>query len=1153
MNRFLTVVTASALLGLLIFLGCDTRSPSGTGASTTSVATVELQVPMPFQAPLGVQTVTITAIAKDADGQGVPGVALTFNLTPGYGSIASQDSITDDFGVLEAQYQVNLSESIVEQITVTVVNSNISDSGTLGITLLDAIIQSVSVDMSQPVAYIGNQAFISDTVITTVIDPENNGISGLYVNLSSAYGTIANIDTTDNSGQTRAIITFSNAEIPASQSAISTWIKATVGGKSDSTLVTVVRQQNMPTSLTLTAAPAYMLLAAGSLGVDTVKAVVTDINGNGVPGISVSMAVNPTGGVNVEPAAATNAAGETQALVKSYARAPGDTVFVTGTVSVTLATGDTTLQATSYVLFEALESQISSITVWAEPPTLTVSPGASASSQVFARVLDNTNTAIQNLQVSFSSSKGALTPPTLTDSAGVASLTFYSNGDTGQVTVTANAGTYTSSTTIQVNQSASSTGSIDLSCTDGWSMIYADGDITFANLQATLKNADNEPIVGDTIRFTASPSWTKVASPRVTDSTGTANSTFDDLGPAFYTFPDSAMIIAKYEPLGIADTLMMMIMPAPDIDHIVISSPGESGMEASGIDTTGITARVYLEDGSFAPQGTPISFSTTLGQCVPNDTTLGNNGQVIIKFVSAQVLDTAFVKATSGGVESNEIIIVFQPGDPTDIALTSINPSQLVVGGPSGTMQVTVKDTSGNGVPSQQVTWTTSLGTVTSMSITDNSGIATAYLSPQTQAGVAQISVSCLGVADTLRFGYPILSTYPSSIQISSNVNSIQVQGTGGQEAAALSASVFDPNGNPVPDSILVAFELLAPIPGGAHFDNGLPMDSAFTSNGVAMVSLNSGTVSGPLKVQATTWMDWPSMNNPISATKSNIVIASGPAVAIDIDSEADAQPGLADPSATLKVGVSARVQDAYGNNVSAGTAVFFSVDPETVSIWQGPYGNIIGASSVVDTSGVATTYLFYNSEATFKSVEVIAQCTSAGSVLITDSKIVNLPIYGGTLDLNLLPNSWYFGSTAVIKVEATLKDDLLMPIDNGRIVFSNSMGLFFCADSSVAGAALTNGWFTTLNQNDIWRFEMYTGPNPIDGINNFVPGFHQNQGQAILFMRAQEYASTGITPEYPAVFTDPITPQEICEVSVDLAGSEVSSDPENVTFRRTP
>ena len=1150
MKKLILAFASIVFISILLIIGCDTRSPSGSGTQGGSnVASVDLQIPPLFKAPSGSQTVTITAVAKDANGVGVSGIALEFMLNPGYGSIASQDSLTDTFGELSATYQVNLQASLVEQITVRVANSNIEDTGALTINLLDQIIQSINIDAVNQVLYIGSQVSVSDTLVTTVIDTSNNGISGIYVNLSTTYGSITNIDTTNLSGQVYSSITFSNDDIPSTQNAISTWIVASVGGKKDSTQITVVRQQTQPTSLDIVPNPDYMQLASTTQGQSIVKAYVTDAGGNGVAGITVNMTVDPTSGVSLTPAIATNDSGETSALLKSYARAPGELVRVVGTVSVTSSLGDTTLSDTAYIEFAALENAINSVNVWAEPPTLTVTPGASASSLIQARVLDVTNTAIQDLQVSFTSSKGALTQPLLTDSTGVASVTFYSNGDTGQVKIWATAGTFVDSTVVSVNQSASATGTIFI--TSDKNFIYADGNVTHAIIWANLRNADNEPIVGDTVKFTSYPPYTKIASPRPTDSTGTAESTFDDLGAAFYTEPDSAMIIAKYDALGLSDTCYITIKEAPLIDHIVLTSPATTGLEASGRDTAEVNAQIFLENNNFAPEGTPITFETTLGSLVPTDTLVGQNGQAKVKLVSAAAVDTAFVTATAGDVESNTLIIPFIPGNPTDIVLTSTDPdTHLVVGGPSGTIVVTVQDTTGNGVPGKQVSWETSLGTINSMSITNNVGQATAYLSPQTEAGVAQISAYTAGVGDTLRFGYLIMSGYPSSITLSASTNSIHVQGTGGQEAAALTAAVFDPNGNPVPDEILVAFELLAPVPEGAHFDNGLQMDSSFTSNGTAMVSLNSGLSSGPVKVQAVTWMDWPSTNNPISATKSNLVIASGPPHSIDIDYNSDPSEALGEPTAALKIGVSARIQDIYGNNVSEGTAVFFSVDPETLNIWHGPYAHVIGSASVVDSSGVAYNNLYYNSEATFKKTTLVAECVGAGVVLISDEAIVTLPLFGGEVQLEAVPNAWYFGNTGIIKVVATVKDDLLNPINNAKVIFNNSGGLYFNADSIAAGSNLTPFW----NQQPIWRFEQYSGPTPIDSINysSLMNDFIQENGQAILFMRAEEL-ELSTTPIYPGVFVDNISSQVVVEVSAALTGSEVSSDPENVTFRRFP
>ena len=645
--------------------------------------------------------------------------------------------------------------------------------------------------------------------------------------------------------------------------------------------------------------------------------------------------------------------------------------------------------------------------------------------------------------------------------------------------------------------------------------------------------------------------WTKIASPRITDSTGTAHTTFDDTDPQFFPEPDTARIIARYDSLGLADTIYITIMPAPTIDRIELSSPGSGGMEGNGFDTTWVTAKVYLEDNSYAPQGTAITFETTLGQFVPADTIIQQGGQATVKFVSAATLDTAVITAICQGLESDPpLLIPFHAGDPVDIGLISIVPGELIVGGPSGTLTVSVQDTVGHGVPNQQVSWSSTLGTITTLSITNLQGEAVAYLSPQTEAGICQVTAFTPTVPETLNFGVPIIAGYPSSIQLSSNYNTIQVQGTGGQEAATITASVMDPNGNLVPDSILVVFELLEPYPAGAQFDNGLTLDSSLTSAGQARVSLNSGYQSGPVKIQATTWDN---LGNPITAQKSNITIASGPPYDIDIDYGSD--PELAGENGmggALMIEVNARVYDVYGNNVAGETAVFFSVDTTMHSIWYGPYALVDGSAVIVDTTGIAFTNLFYNSEATFKTVDVIAECTTSGSETIKDTSEVDLPLYEGDLTLNVTPLSFMFaqtGQVCVMRVKATLKDGLENRIDNAKIIFNNSLGLYFCVDSLQANAStLPYQWNTQV----IWRFEMYTGPNPIDSINYQMPSFNQDNGEAILYMRAMEVNQTGTNPPYPGVFLDPLTLEVIGEVETELDNSDITSDPKNVTFRRT-
>ena len=1151
MKRHFVLLIVLTLSALLFIIGCDTRSPSGSsGGSSSDVASIQLQIPPDFKAPAGQQEHSISAKALDANGVGVEGVSIDFILEPdAQGTISKIDTATDSYGDFDAKYVIDLQESVDELITVQVTNTNLTDAGIISISLLEQTIQSLDVAATAPVIYLGSELAVVDTLIATVIDTNNNGISGLLVNFSSDNGTIGNSDTTDLNGSTYAVIAFTSEEIPASQNALSTWITASVGGKTDSTKITVIRQQNDPVDIAVVAEKPFILLAQGNQGESNVFSYVIDENGNGVAGITVNYSVSPTSGVNVTPAALTDASGETFAVVKSYARADGDSVRVVASVDVTTPEGSVTLTDTTYITYAPLEETINSVYVWAEPAAITGTESAS----VRARVLDNTNTAIQLLQVNFTSDKGALTPPTLTDSTGVATVYFFANGDTGMVTVTATTGGFSSSTSIQINQSGSNTGSLWLSSNKD--VIYADGNVTYATLSATLKNADAEPIWQDTIRFTSYPAYTSVASPAVTDSTGTAISTFNDIGAAFFTDPDSAMIIAKYSALGLADTTYIIIKEAPVIDHIVLSSQGEAGLSGDGSDTTNVLAKVWLADGNVAPEGTPVDFTATLGELLPEDTIVTQAGQATVLFRSASTIDTAFIYATAGGVESNQIAIPFVPGDATDIELVSIVPGELIVGGPSGTLTVMVKDTVGNGVPNQQVSWTSSLGTITSLSISDNEGLAIAFLSPQTQAGISQITVFSDGISDTTRFGVPIVSGYPSSIQLSSDVNTIQVQGTGGQEAATLTASVSDPNGNSAPDSVLVVFQIQDPIPPGSQFDNGLPIDSAMTSNGVSMVSLNSGTGSGTIKVKAHTWRDWFSSTQPsdtISATKSNITIASGPPVDIDIDYNPDViEAGESGYGAALMIEISARVEDVYGNNVSDGTAVFFSIDQTEQSIWHGPFAHIDGSAALLDTTGVTYTFLYYNSEDTYKTVNVVAQANAEGGTVVYDTTEVPLPLFGGELVLNVVPEAHTFSASdiCVMKCVATLIDDIGHPIDNAKIVFTNSIGLYFCADSITAGGnLLPPPWWPSI----FWRFENYSGPTPIDSINHYVGEFwHQDNGESIVFMRAEKMMNTGATPDYPGVFIDGLTPELIVEVAASVAGEAVASDPVNVTFRR--
>jgi len=268
--------------------------------------------------------------------------------------------------------------------------------------------------------------------------------------------------------------------------------------------------------------------------------------------------------------------------------------------------------------------------------------------------------------------------------------------------------------------------------------------------------------------------------------------------------------------------------------------------------------------------------------------------------------------------------------------------------------------------------------------------------------------------------------------------------------------------------------------------------------------------------------------NSPPTTTTPHFPVNPGPPATITIGELSDAMPGLPDPSATLKCAVNIRVRDAEGNFAAPGTAVIVLVEPDSLAY-------IFTPVITINNWGLAELFIFYNSESTFSLIDIIAECWTPTGYIQAVKEDAVLPLYGGTLDLNIMPNSWYFTSTypGVFKIVATLKDDLLMPISNALIHFDNSWGMFFCTDSAEAAGTLVNNW----NLSGNWVDQTLT----------------ENDGEAVLFMRCEAFTNYSVTPPYPGIFPDSTFTQTIGMVTVEVVGEEVATDLETVTFRRTP
>ena len=292
-------------------------------------------------------------------------------------------------------------------------------------------------------------------------------------------------------------------------------------------------------------------------------------------------------------------------------------------------------------------------------------------------------------------------------------------------------------------------------------------------------------------------------------------------------------------------------------------------------------------------------------------------------------------------------------------------------------------------------------------------------------------------------------SGIPAYIQIpSSHPGEIMVVGGGGSESTDICARVYDENGVLVQTPYLVTFTLGPYFPEGANLNNAGIIDSAYTANGEACVSLNSGAAPGPIRVTAVLMYDSVS----ISATAIPVTIATGPPANIEAEY---------DPLNTMPVGggyyqteASAMVYDLWYNPVADSTYIYWTIDPippdtlieafvEGVSYTGNP--NLNGDSY----SGLAFTTIIYSTDAIGDIGYVTALTFGADgdtvSVRINEEEgEATMTFVPGTLILSAATTYVDFtalgASTAQLSITGTLQDYYGNPV-NGAPIAMNAPG----------------------------------------------------------------------------------------------------------------
>jgi len=258
---------------------------------------------------------------------------------------------------------------------------------------------------------------------------------------------------------------------------------------------------------------------------------------------------------------------------------------------------------------------------------------------------------------------------------------------------------------------------------------------------------------------------------------------------------------------------------------------------------------------------------------------------------------------------------------------------------------------------------------------TDTSGTASSYFVSTDTGTVTLIAVQN---SDSVTTTLSITSTAPpvslgsiASIEFNTLRPSIQVKGTGGIESAVLVATGYDSLGNKVGAGKQIIFRILNGPDGGENLeDKGYGPDTAYTmESGQAVVTLNSGTISGTVELRAE--------SGTIFSNVTRVAINAGPPAYLSLGAKPLNIRGWDVVNATSDV--LAMVNDIYGNPVQNGTAVYFGTEEGMVDAYA-------------TTSGGLATSVYHSGEPRNDGLAYVNASTAGGTVSNTVLIIISGP-----------------------------------------------------------------------------------------------------------------------------------------------------------------
>ena len=751
--------------------------------------------------------------------------------------------------------------------------------------------------------------------------------------------------------------------------------------------------------------------------------------------------------------------------------------------------------------------------------------------RIVALLKDADDKVIKDGVVTFACDQGGsfdVTSPT-TDESGLVYVIFNPSDDTEAVDKTSTQSTFEGATiTAKYVDDVTTSFRFDIynEIEDVWpyimnistdvNAIQLDNGVTSANIEVQLFNKNFKTVNNVILSFSSDKGF--IEPEGTTDSTGKVTMIFQDTGSQEDI--GLANIIASFDHPGfnsaITDSIQITIGTdnGLTLEVIPVAYDATGSIVIVGEDVVGSPAVTLLvatvKDTAGNPiAGTPVVFLVTSGSnavgTVTYQNTISNtNGQVVAYFDDNGTVYTdnpgtpnyegVTVIASFGDYITNpELFNVYAEGDVwpyTLIVNTDTDVIQLD-GGIAANITTRLLNALGNPIKNAQISYTSTLGFITATGYTDSTGIDSATftdLGNPDDIGVSDIvstfshpGFSSQSIQDSLQIYIEDTSFQTCAYMIipASAPGKIVVRDGGGVESTLIKAEVYDDNGNLINTPTPVVFTL-NPFVGDAYLDVvGQTTATAFTVNGIASVSINSGTIPGPVRVEVTCDCDQDGTID-LNSVAVPVIIASGPPY--HIEAEYDPQSTETIGGGFYRTECAAIISDRWYNPVEDSTYVYWNIDPiapDTLidAFVEGvSFTNNEGVISGEAISGVARSSIVYSTDAIGDIGRVRALTFGAGG----DSIYVHINEDEGDAALFFLPgqvmllaNATYWDFTfnpdpATIILTAIVTDYYGNAVVDAPISFTGTgvsawaeLGLEVYTDEGVDGAGVGDGCFT--------------------------------------------------------------------------------------------